>query len=311
MFTPGANGAVDFGGDDVIIPGGISSFGNTYTFTGRELDSETGLFYYRARYYDSTKGRFVQRDPIGGWADGINVGNAYTYVGNRPPRSVDPLGLLQFMVNVKLGWQPPAKAKNPAVQEAFEKLLKALGAPAVEILSVQFKMDFKCQNPPACDIDHETPIQPKPVWSEAGEQGGGKAKTPLGDIAFAVKRAYSEPTIYFKVHEFPPRCREVELAVSMTSVVQGEIDFTFEGKSISIGGKDPPKELTAKGRFRVCCCCVDEKDKQGKAIGTNCDYDAAPLKWSQTQLTGEFYWKNTATLGTCAGEKKDTKLGSR
>jgi RHS repeat-associated protein len=34
-------------------------------FTGRRLDAETNLYYYRARFYDSTQGRFLQRDLIG------------------------------------------------------------------------------------------------------------------------------------------------------------------------------------------------------------------------------------------------------
>ena len=36
-----------------------------YAFTGREWDPETGLYYYRARYYDAKAGRFMSEDPIG------------------------------------------------------------------------------------------------------------------------------------------------------------------------------------------------------------------------------------------------------
>ncbi|MBI2354624.1 MAG: RHS repeat protein [Deltaproteobacteria bacterium] len=36
-----------------------------FTYTGREWDKETGLYYYRARYYDPMDGRLVSRDPIG------------------------------------------------------------------------------------------------------------------------------------------------------------------------------------------------------------------------------------------------------
>ena len=61
---------------------------NPYTFTGREYDSESGLYYYRARYYDSELGRFLSPDPID-FAGGINF---YTYVKNNPLTLIDPTG---------------------------------------------------------------------------------------------------------------------------------------------------------------------------------------------------------------------------
>lgn len=41
-----------------------SDIDNPYMFAGRQLDEETGLYFYRARYYDAFKGRFLQRDPV-------------------------------------------------------------------------------------------------------------------------------------------------------------------------------------------------------------------------------------------------------
>jgi RHS repeat-associated protein len=61
-----------------------------YTYTGRELDTETGLYYYRVRYYDSTTGRFLQKDPIGSFLRYVNL---HAYVGENPVNGVDPLGL--------------------------------------------------------------------------------------------------------------------------------------------------------------------------------------------------------------------------
>jgi RHS repeat-associated protein len=61
-----------------------------YTFTGREFDSESGLLYYRARYYDPKIGRFISEDPIGFFGGE----NFYSYVRNRPVVFNDPLGLL-------------------------------------------------------------------------------------------------------------------------------------------------------------------------------------------------------------------------
>ncbi|MGR3221351.1 MAG: RHS repeat-associated core domain-containing protein, partial [Candidatus Anammoxibacter sp.] len=96
VYEPGANGVVDFGNDDVISPGGISAVSNPYMFTGRRLDNETNLYYYRNRYLNTTQGRFICRDPAGYWHDAYNYGNPMTYVGNTPSNALDPLGLGEF-----------------------------------------------------------------------------------------------------------------------------------------------------------------------------------------------------------------------
>src|SRR5262249_24541437 len=57
--------------------------------TGRQFDEETGLYFYRARYYDAGKGRFLQRDPLG-YVNGVNL---YEYVTDRPTFTTDPTGL--------------------------------------------------------------------------------------------------------------------------------------------------------------------------------------------------------------------------
>jgi RHS repeat-associated protein len=61
---------------------------NPFQYTGRDFDSETSLYYYRARYYDTTTGRFLNEDPIG-FRGGIDF---YAYVKNNPITSSDPTG---------------------------------------------------------------------------------------------------------------------------------------------------------------------------------------------------------------------------
>lgn len=63
-----------------------------FLFTGREYDSETGLYNYRARAYSPALGRFISRDPIG-VRGGLNL---YAYVENSPINWVDPDGLMTF-----------------------------------------------------------------------------------------------------------------------------------------------------------------------------------------------------------------------
>jgi RHS repeat-associated protein len=60
-----------------------------YGYTGRELDTETGDYYYRARYYDANVGRFIGEDPLG---FGAGDGNLNRYVGNSPTNYTDPSG---------------------------------------------------------------------------------------------------------------------------------------------------------------------------------------------------------------------------
>ena len=64
--------------------------GDRFKFTGREYDSETGLYYYRARYYDPATGRFVSEDPIDFSAGDANI---FRYVFNAPASHADPTGL--------------------------------------------------------------------------------------------------------------------------------------------------------------------------------------------------------------------------
>jgi RHS repeat-associated protein len=66
------------------------SLTNPFEYTGREFDSETGLYYYRARYYDPSIGRFTSEDPFGFKGSGVNF---YDYVQNNATNSTDPLGL--------------------------------------------------------------------------------------------------------------------------------------------------------------------------------------------------------------------------
>jgi RHS repeat-associated protein len=63
--------------------------GDRFSYTGREFDFDTGLYYYRARYYDPEAGRFLSTDGSGFSAGDLNL---YRYVENRPLSVTDPSG---------------------------------------------------------------------------------------------------------------------------------------------------------------------------------------------------------------------------
>ena len=99
----------------------VGSLVNPYTYTGREFDSESGLYYYRARYYDSGMGRFINEDPVG-FAAGDN--NFYRYVQNNPVNFVDPEGmvLIKALQEIANNFKNGNKAGRLAGKESAKRV---------------------------------------------------------------------------------------------------------------------------------------------------------------------------------------------
>ena len=96
------SGSVVFNEDYVAFGTKFTSngdFDETHGFTGKEYDSDTGLYYYNARWYDSELGRFISEDDPG--ADPNNP-NLYSYCGNNSLNRIDPSG--QCPCLIALAW---------------------------------------------------------------------------------------------------------------------------------------------------------------------------------------------------------------
>ena len=80
-----------------------------FGYTGQRFDTETGLYYYRARHYTPRWGRFLQPDPIG-IQGGVNL---YAYVGNDPLNFTDPNGLAKDAIVAGVRGSAAAEIAEP------------------------------------------------------------------------------------------------------------------------------------------------------------------------------------------------------
>ena len=76
-------------GDRAVITGSLAG---AISFTGKDLDEDTGLYYYNARWYDADLGRFITEDNVPITPSDPMTLNYYTYCDNDPMTKVDPSG---------------------------------------------------------------------------------------------------------------------------------------------------------------------------------------------------------------------------
>lgn len=100
---------------------------NPYTYTGRRLDGETGLYYFRYRYYHGELGTFVARDPIRYAAQTLNL---YAYVGNSPTNELDPVGLQELSWSYRVT-TPPVMDLKPGFRFQVRHTLRGTGRGAM------------------------------------------------------------------------------------------------------------------------------------------------------------------------------------
>ena len=75
---------------EVFVDQRRTGFGMPYKFNAKELDCESGYYYYSARYYDQRMARFLSVDPLAGE---MPEWGSYTYTFNNPLKYIDPTGM--------------------------------------------------------------------------------------------------------------------------------------------------------------------------------------------------------------------------
>jgi len=75
---------------ELLVDEHKNSYNTPYKFNAKELDEETGNYYYGARYYNPKWSIFIQPDPLSEMYPGIS---SYSYVLQNPIRYTDPTGM--------------------------------------------------------------------------------------------------------------------------------------------------------------------------------------------------------------------------
>jgi RHS repeat-associated protein len=115
-------------GNQIASSGSLT---NPFRYTGREFDMETNLYFYRARYYDSTAGKFVSEDPLRFGAGDVNF---YDYVGGNPINYRDPSGQTSIPIIIHGNWCGPNwtghqfEEYNPAHAKLYRQPIDAADA---------------------------------------------------------------------------------------------------------------------------------------------------------------------------------------
>ena len=119
---------------------------NSFQYTARESDPETGLYYYRARYYDPNAGRFLSEDPLNINGDDLNF---YRYVGNSSVSFYDPAGLQR--VNSPRTGPPSSTAWFPNPNNPGEVTVRVYGPNGEAVTDYDYGQPHSGTDPHAHD----------------------------------------------------------------------------------------------------------------------------------------------------------------
>jgi RHS repeat-associated protein len=188
----------------------VSNCANVYTDTGRQLDAETGLYYYRHRIYHSQLGRFASREPVG-YRAGENL---VEYVWDNPTTRTDPSGEQFVLGTPNSPWNPgpiestpgpmllPVRpsGEGPSACEStcFPRCLAANGTRWVICAVVG--------TTPVISLPLKPPGRPfgalTPAWSNLLRAGGGKGQrvierrlNPWGNVICVAGVSYTAGTL--------------------------------------------------------------------------------------------------------------------
>jgi RHS repeat-associated protein len=182
----------------------------TYLFNGKELDEETGLYYYGARYYDPRVSIWASVDPM---AEKYDSWSPYNYALNSPVLLIDPMG-------ESVTFNGEAVGANNAEEQAFNK----------------YKTDLTNIKSTAQSIINT--YKSKGFWGKVGMLGKyATAKTNLSESSAALNE--------LSVMERDAQVFNISFQSFSDPNKQGGTGFNMSTNSVEIGISKTAKNISA------------------------------------------------------------------
>ena len=185
------------------------------SFTGQLYDSDAGLMYYRARWYDPQIGKFLNDDPMGFAAGDAN---ASRYVRNSTQSAIDPTGLQvripPVIIIIYVDPGPPVNAQEPmlymkpenlpAIEKALNELMRRNELAHIRFTLIDVKPGVNSQlliDPPSIDAGNYMRYDWFLRMTEASLNNAFFVKTPgenyiTGNEINVVRHAAFDPNSY-------------------------------------------------------------------------------------------------------------------
>jgi RHS repeat-associated protein len=252
-----------------------SGVGDRYKYTAREFDTNTGLQYNRARYYDPSTGRWTSEDPLAFEAGDSNL---YRYLGNGPTDWTDPFGLAR-------------KINEKDLENAFDELYKKMEDGQISPEEVKLRMTIldniitgKTRFPKTSDQQS----RPRRSW-EKNRKGFWVPKKGMG--IKAIFDLWTSPNAI--------QCNKYSKLIIIKSYIDLLCDrfdcAGLERLHDALEGKEIPKELRIKGSKEQGVNLIVKLEERKKGPG----FKASEL------LPGDQIWFENPYYDYLTADEKD------
>jgi RHS repeat-associated protein len=249
---------------------------NRYRFTGREWDSESSLYYYRARNYSAGTGSLPSREPD---MDGSGR-SLYCYVSCSPVSWTDPSGLTKIFVDKQQNYDFSDLGKTCA-QYGFQEtharetdVRDHVGHMKADDIWVYFGHTGRKNGVPGHIMTHRRFRRDKPVpisdvadWISQGPKGGTGAPPALAVLASCDSCQVMAPSLLAA----GVRCvacfdAEVPAGAAATMVKNAFRGLCTEGKTLQTSFFDATAGVMDDGFFKNFKIICSDPSDVGKTL---------------------------------------------